>query len=173
LIPSLPPRGLVLALLVLAGLPALFVPTPAEPAGSVTPAPAPVSSGESTTKIDDEQLEYLLKIHHTEQEDVRLVLLPAVVTNRKGKIITGLDVDDFSVSEDHVPQQIRYFSTEEVDAISVAFLLDVSGSMRQVGKLEEAKESIRIFIDALGRRVRADLLCRRPGGLDYRVHRRS
>ena len=108
-----------------------------------------VGGDESTSKIDDETLEWLLELHGSEEEQVRLVLLPTVVTNRKGKIIRGLEADDFSLLEEHVPQEIRYFNTESVEPVSVAFLLDVSGSMRQHGKLDAAKESVRVFVDTL------------------------
>ncbi|MGO9918204.1 MAG: hypothetical protein ACLQIB_26355, partial [Isosphaeraceae bacterium] len=43
--------------------------------------------------------------------DVRQVLVPVVVTDKKGHHILGLKVHDFEVSEDGTPQKIIAFST--------------------------------------------------------------
>ncbi len=110
------------------------------PAGA--PDTAPVRRGE----VDDATLERLAKLHFTESETVRLVLLPTTVRDRKGRIVRGLEREDFKVWEDQVPQEIRYFSSEAQDPISLAFLLDLSGSMRQLDKLTHAKEAIRFFL---------------------------
>jgi len=95
----------------------------------------------------------------TEQQQVRLVQVPAVVTNRRGRLVRGLDKDDFVLSEDHVPQAIRYLNTEIDQPLSIAFLLDVSGSMRQLGRLDEAKEAIRAFVSELRPEDRIGLVC--------------
>ncbi len=117
----------------------------------------PKPTGESPAKagiqdrggISDEKLERLLALHHTETDVVRLVVLPAVVTDRKGRVVEGLGMEDFALSEDYVPQQIEHIYTEKDLPISLAFLLDLSGSMRQQGKLDEAKQAIQVFIEAL------------------------
>lgn len=100
-------------------------------------------------KMDPADLERILELHHTEREQVRLVLLPAVVLSKKGQPVRGLKVENFQLYEDHVPHEILYFGTEDREPVSIAFLLDLSGSMRQIGKLNEAKEAIRVFVDAL------------------------
>jgi Ca-activated chloride channel family protein len=100
-------------------------------------------------EVDDETLTKLRELHYREQEHVRLVQLPVVVTNRHGRTVRGLVADDFKLFEDWIPQTVRYISTEATEPISVAFLLDLSGSMRQPGKLDEAKLAIRRFVDAL------------------------
>ena len=43
--------------------------------------------------------------------DVRQVLVPVVVTDKKGHHVLGLKADDFEVSEDGTPQKIVAFST--------------------------------------------------------------
>ncbi len=118
-------------------------------AGGPPPEPGPQAPPSEGKEIDDAALERLLALHHTEEEDVRLVMVPATVVDRKGRTVRGLDEKDFRLSENDVPQQIRYFSTEAREPISVAFLLDLSGSMAQLNKLLEAKEAIRFFVDAL------------------------
>jgi len=108
---------------------------------------------------DDSTIQRLLELHHAHTERVRLVLLPTSVTDRKGRIVRGLDRDDFTVFEDHVPQEIRVFSTEAREPVSIAFLLDVSGSMRQMEKIWHAKEAIRHFIDGLQPADQFALIC--------------
>jgi VWFA-related protein len=82
-------------------------------------------------------------------EKVRLVLVPATVTDRKGRPVRGLEREDFRIYEEGRPQEIRYFSAESQDPVAIAFLLDVSGSMRQLDKLEHAKEAIGHFLSQL------------------------
>ena len=115
-----------------------------------------IASGEP---LDDETLERLAELHHTEVEVVRLVLVPTSVEDKRGRRIRGLTRDDFYVWEDHLPQSIDYFSVETQEPVAIAFLLDVSGSMRQVGKLDAAKEAIRHFVENLRWRDRFALIC--------------
>ena len=109
--------------------------------------------------VDDATLERLLRLHYTEAEDVRLVLLPTSVTDRKGRMVRGLDREDFTIYDDQVPQEIKYFSSETREPISIAFLLDISGSMRRQEKLVHAKEAIRFFVDQLRDGDRFGLIC--------------
>jgi VWFA-related protein len=109
--------------------------------------------------LPDAEIERLRKLHYREIEQVRLVLLPAMVTTRRGRPVRGLEADDFRLMEDHVPQEIRYFGTELDQPVSIAFLLDISGSMRQVGKLDEAKQAISVFVDSLEQDDRFGLVC--------------
>jgi len=97
-------------------------------------------------EVDDATLERLRKLHYSETAQVRLVLVPANVTDRKGRVIRGLGEDDFRVYDDGALQEIRYFAAEAREPVSIAFLLDVSGSMRQLDKLEHAKEGIRHIV---------------------------
>ena len=120
------------------------------------PVPVPAAPGQV---VDDATVDRLLELHHTEEQEVRLVLLPAVVTDARGRIVQGLKAENFKLFEDYVPQEVRYFNTESTEPISIAFLLDISGSMRQVGKLDEAKQSIQIFVDALRPGDRFGLIC--------------
>jgi len=113
----------------------------------------------SGKELDDETLERILKLPHTEVETVRLVLLPVSVEDRRGRRVRGLTQNDFKVFEDRVPQSIEFFSVESQEPLAIAFLLDVSGSMRQLGKLQAAKEAIRFFVDNLRPRDRFGLVC--------------
>ncbi|RPJ54539.1 MAG: VWA domain-containing protein [Acidobacteria bacterium] len=61
--------------------------------------------------------------------NVDMVVLHASVRNRKGILVSGLDKDNFQVYEDGVPQQIKYFSHEDIP-VTVGLVIDNSGSMR-------------------------------------------
>ncbi len=52
--------------------------------------------------------------------DVRQVLVPVVVTDKKGHHVLGLKVNDFEVSEDGTPQKIIAFSTSSESLAAAA-----------------------------------------------------
>jgi VWFA-related protein len=94
-------------------------------------------------------VDQLLALHHSETEHVRMVTLEASVTNRRGRVVRGLEKQDFRLFEDQVPQDIAVFSSEGAEPLSLAFLLDVSGSMRDMDKLRLAKNAIRTLVERL------------------------
>jgi len=94
----------------------------------------------------------------SEVERVRLVLLPTTVTTRRGKPVRGLQPEDFRLYEDGAEQRIDLFATEENSPIALAFLLDVSGSMGLRGRLDQAKDAIRHFVEALDGEDRVGLI---------------
>jgi Ca-activated chloride channel family protein len=116
-------------------------------------------SAGSKPKLDSATVDRLLRIQDEQEVAVRLVLLPASVEDKKGRIITGLKAGDFSLTDEQVPQHIKYFSVESNEPVAIAFVLDVSGSMRQSGKLEAAKEAVRFFVDQLRPQDRFALIC--------------
>jgi len=66
---------------------------------------------------------------YTIKVDVDMVVLHASVRSREGVLVSGLDKDNFLVYEDGVPQQITYFSHEDIP-VTVGLIVDSSGSMR-------------------------------------------
>jgi Ca-activated chloride channel family protein len=124
---------------------------------AVEPGTAAATGGER--KLDSATVERLLKIQDEQEVAVRLVLLPASVEDKRGRIVTGLSAGDFKLTDERVPQQIKYFSVESDEPVSIAFVLDVSGSMRQSGKLDSAKEAVRFFVDQLRPQDRFALIC--------------
>lgn len=66
-----------------------------------------------------------------------MVLVPVTVTDRNGKTVNGLRREDFTIFDEHVPEQIVSFAGDD-SPCSVGLVLDTSGSMR--GKLGDAKE---------------------------------
>ena len=119
----------------------------------------PVAEGRKPYRPSEEEIDRIAELNLTERSNVRLVQVPAVVTNRHGRPVRGLDMGDFVLTEDRVPQTIRYISSESDQPLSIAFLLDVSGSMRQVSRLEEAKQAIRTFVQQLRPEDRIGLVC--------------
>jgi Ca-activated chloride channel family protein len=87
--------------------------------------------------------------------DVNLVLVPVTVTDRTGKIISGLDRSRFRVLEEGVPQRIASFSTEDLPA-SIGLVLDISGSMKQ--KLSTARSFVRALLGGTDSRDEALVL---------------
>ena len=67
---------------------------------------------------------------YTIRINVDMVVLHATVQNHKGILVSGLGKDHFQVYEDGVPQQIKYFSHEDIP-VTVGLVVDNSGSMRQ------------------------------------------
>jgi len=112
-----------------------------------------------TREVDDATIEKLRQLHFTESHEVRMVLLPTSVTDKKGRNIQDLGKEDFRLFDDQQPQDIRYFASESREPISVAFVLDVSGSMRQMDKMDHAKEAVRFFVDQLRPDDRFALIC--------------
>jgi len=59
---------------------------------------------------------------------VDIVALSVVVTDTQGKFVGGLSVQDFTVTEDGLPQTVSFFAATPVP-IDLAILLDTSASM--------------------------------------------
>lgn len=109
-------------------------PTPAE-AAAPPKSPAPKASG--VEEVDEGDVVRI---------ETQLVSVPAVVTDRAGRPLTGLSASDFQIFEDGRPQKIANFSTTEAP-FEVALLLDTSGSTREdVGLIRAAA---RAFVEAL------------------------
>lgn len=58
-----------------------------------------------------------------------LVLLDVTVVDPSNKPVMDLKQDEFTVTEDKIPQKIEFFSREQVP-VSLVFAIDTSGSMR-------------------------------------------
>ncbi|MFL6229839.1 MAG: VWA domain-containing protein [Pyrinomonadaceae bacterium] len=76
--------------------------------------------------------------------DVNLVNLNVRVIDRNNRPINDVTKEEFHVFEDGVPQQIQFFSKEEVP-ISYGLVVDNSGSMKPL--LEKVIDATRILID--------------------------
>ncbi len=79
--------------------------------------------------------------------DARLVIVPVTVLDKKGGLVRNLTKTDFSLSEDGVPQTIRYFDHESNAPLTLGLLVDVSGSQRTV--LDDERTASSAFLGTL------------------------
>jgi Ca-activated chloride channel family protein len=84
--------------------------------------------------------------------DVRAVALDIVVTDRKGRYVSGLKADDFTVLELGVPQKLTFFTAGRTP-VTILLLLDSSASVRS--NLRPVQKAANRFIDKLPRGDRA------------------
>ena len=71
--------------------------------------------------------------------DVNLVLVPVTVTDPDNRLVTGLEKENFQVTDAGVAQQIRHFSSEDAP-VSIGVIFDVSGSM--ANKIDKSRDAI-------------------------------
>ena len=71
-----------------------------------------------------------------------LVLIPVTVTDTFNRFVTGLEKENFKVSEDKIDQRIASFSSEDAP-ISVGVVFDCSGSMGD--KLAKSRQAVAQF----------------------------
>ena len=64
--------------------------------------------------------------------DVGMVVLHATVQDGRGRIVSGLQKENFKVAENGIPQDILLFQREDIP-VAVGIILDTSGSMRNKG----------------------------------------
>jgi Ca-activated chloride channel family protein len=77
---------------------------------------------------------------------VNTVSVAVTLLDKKGRLVTGLDEDNFTIFEDGVEQDIEFFAHGELP-LKMVILLDVSTSMRQ--KLPMAQEAAIGFVESL------------------------
>jgi Ca-activated chloride channel family protein len=85
-------------------------------------------------------------IEVNEAVSVKVVQVNALVSDRSGKFIAGLEQDQFRVMEDSKPQQIVHFADEEAP-LEIVVAMDISGSMGAA--VEDLKTAVRAFIRRL------------------------
>lgn len=88
----------------------------------------------------------LLAQEPTFKVDVRLVRLVATVKNTAGHPVGGLNKDDFTVFDNGVKQTISLFERHTAQPLSVALLVDTSGSTNKEMKYQT--ESVQRFLQA-------------------------
>lgn len=111
---------------------------PAKP--TPTPLPTPTRDDSEFIESDDEIT-----------VETNLITIPVKVLDRDGRFVPGLKKEDFSVLENKKPQEIAYFSNEEMP-FTVALLLDMSYST--VFKIDEIQQAALQFVTELRPRDR-------------------
>lgn len=81
--------------------------------------------------------------------EVKLVRLAVTVRDEAGALVGGLPQDAFRIFDSGVPQQVAVFEKSTLRPLSVAILLDASGSTARV--LPESVAAVRAFCQALWR----------------------
>ena len=71
--------------------------------------------------------------------DVNIVLVPVTVTDPDNRLVTGLEKENFALTDAGVEQQIRHFSSEDAP-VSIGVIFDVSGSM--ANKIDKSRDAI-------------------------------
>jgi VWFA-related protein len=75
--------------------------------------------------------------------DTTLVLIPVAVTDPMSRFVTGLEKENFRLTEDKVDQEILQFSSEDAP-LSVGIVFDTSGSMG--AKLQKSRQAVAQFM---------------------------
>jgi Ca-activated chloride channel homolog len=74
--------------------------------------------------------------------DSTLVLIPVTVTDPMNRFVTGLEKENFKLTEDSLPQEVTQFSSEDAP-LSVGVVFDCSGSMGH--KLDKSRQAVAQF----------------------------
>src|SRR5436309_11190062 len=82
----------------------------------------------------------LVAAQETLRVNVSLVTVGVQVTDRLGRVVRGLKVENFSIFDNGVLQKIEFFSDEE-QPITLGILLDRSDSTLSMATLDPAKEA--------------------------------
>ncbi len=97
--------------------------------------------------------------------DVNLVNILFTVADKKGKFVTNLKREDFKVFEDERIQNITNFSSETDLPLTIALLVDTSGSIRDKLRFEE-EAAIEFFYSTLKRGKDKALVISFDSGVD-------
>jgi Ca-activated chloride channel family protein len=90
-----------------------------------------------------------------ESTAVRVVQVPAIVTDRRGVVVRGLTREVFALSEDGVPQAIQHFASEDAP-LELVLALDVSASMADA--LSDLRRAVGQFVRQLPPHARLSLV---------------
>jgi Ca-activated chloride channel homolog len=82
----------------------------------------------------------------TFRSGIQTVVVYATVRDREGRLVPDLAREDFSIKDNGQPSPVTVFSNE-IQPITVAVLLDMSGSM--ISRFLKARDGTLRFIDAL------------------------
>jgi Ca-activated chloride channel family protein len=83
------------------------------------------------------------------------VVLTVTVTDAQGRLVAGLEQEDFQVFEDQVPQEITNFSRQP-QPIALSLVIDTSASMES--KLPIAQEAAMGFVRRMGPEDRIQII---------------
>jgi len=122
------------------GLPSSPAASPAGPARTATELPGPRPRAAPTRSPASRTV--ATPPHAAAVVSVGYVLVPFVVTDRKGRPVPDLKPKDVTLLADDVPVAWDLFQASSDAPVSFAILLDGSGSMGLAGKMEGARAAI-------------------------------
>jgi Ca-activated chloride channel homolog len=73
------------------------------------------------------------------RKDVDLVLVPVTITDPMNRLVTGLEKENFTLTDNGQMQEIRHFSSEDAP-VSLGVIFDISGSMSN--KIDKSREAV-------------------------------
>ncbi len=73
------------------------------------------------------------------RKDVDLVLVPVTVTDPMNRLVTGLEKNNFLLTDGGQPQEIKHFSSEDAP-VSLGVIFDISGSM--ANKIDKSRDAV-------------------------------
>jgi VWFA-related protein len=111
--------------------------SPPTPQASPTPTPSPKPTQEPITVDDDD----IIRV------DTELTNILFTATNKQRRLITTLQKEDIRVLEDGKPQEIFTFARQTDLPLSLAILIDTSGSQERT--LPYEKEAAAAFVDTV------------------------
>ena len=103
----------------------------------------PIVAITSRSRATDPKADTVLDRRVDLRIDTSLVLIPVVVTDSRGRVVTGLERENFELLEDKVEQEIAQFSSDDVP-VSVGIVFDDSGSMGD--KLQTSQQAVAQFL---------------------------
>ncbi|MGH9943292.1 MAG: VWA domain-containing protein [Pyrinomonadaceae bacterium] len=147
----------------------------AEKISTLTPAPAPSPAAPAGTNVATSMSAVGVPLADDQKIIINadLITLNVTLTDIYGRYVTGLNKDHFTILDDKTPQEITFFSDEDVP-VSLGVVFDVSGSMGKE-KVGRARDALRHFIETshakdeyflLGFNQRAQLLLDRTRDSD-------
>lgn len=90
--------------------------------------------------------------------DSRLIDTTVIVRDAKGNPVIGLPQTAFHISEDGVPQTVRYFASQRELPLSIGLIVDASGS--QDAFVKEHEKEIEVFLqEVMEPRDHAFVIC--------------
>ena len=106
----------------------------------VTPRDTKKATATPAPDIPSDNVDPTLKTHTKPLvKDVNLVLVPVTITDPMNRLVTGLEKDNFALTDNGQPQVIRHFSSEDAP-ISLGVIFDVSGSMAD--KIDKSRQAV-------------------------------
>ena len=120
---------------------------------------APAQSPQTSQPPQSSQSDQTITVY------VDLVNILFTVADRKGKFVTNLRKDDFKVFEDEKQQAVTNFSTETDLPLTIALLVDTSGSIRDKLRFEQ-EAAIEFFYSTLRRGKDKALVISFDSGVD-------